>query len=525
MSRTPLLTTPYEALTARYELLETIGHGSFGDVWKAHRLDDGVTVALKIPRDQELGEEALRREPDLMRAFDHPNIVRVYQCRTIGPWFVIEMEYIDGHNLGEMLDGITHKQPLSYRRILAWTQQILEGLQAIHNAHVVHADIKPQNVLIGADGNAKLVDFGTSRRIEDVLVWTQRQGTEAYWAPEVAFDSQRSFVSDIYSVGVMLYEMVTGSLPYRSPFELASGRAVPRPREINANVPPRLEAIILRAMARDPRDRYPSCTAMLSDIAALCAEMDAGAVSVPPDRTQPARVTFRPDSSSPLYYLEQARNRLKADDLQGALQAAETAVQRSNGHPSYLRLLGAIYVRMGYPHKALETYEKVLAAYQRDFPATSTQLRELLERLGDLYIQTQRYRQAVQTYEQMLTVATNLTYAKFRLAVALGLDADYRRAIRLLEEVRQERPDAVVVYAKLGWAHELIGDERQAISYYNQALVFDPTDLFSLYALGRYYWIKGHRSRARSYFDRVRQHDSRGEYAVRLQEILGPDSS
>jgi serine/threonine protein kinase len=386
MARTPLLATPYEALNVRYELMEALGHGSFGDVWKARRLDDGAIIALKIPRDQELGEEMLRREPDLMRAFDHPNIVRVYQCRTIGSWFVIEMEYVDGQNLGEMLDGITRKKPLSYRRILAWTGQILDGLQAIHNAHVVHADIKPQNVLIDARDNAKLVDFGTSRRIEDILVWTRRQGTEAYWAPEVAFDSQRSFVSDIYSVGVMLYEMVTGELPYRSPFELASGRAVPRPREINPNVPPRLEAIILHAMARDPKERYPSCAAMLTDVVSLRVEMDTGEVSVPPDRIQPARVPFRPDSSSPLYYLEQARNLLKADDLPGALLAAETAVQRSNGHPSYLRLLGAIYVRMGYPHKALETYEKVLAAYQRDFPATSTQMRELLERLGELYI-------------------------------------------------------------------------------------------------------------------------------------------
>jgi tetratricopeptide (TPR) repeat protein len=318
---------------------------------------------------------------------------------------------------------------------------------------------------------------------------------------------------------------VTGELPYRSPFELASGRAVPRPREINPNVPPRLEAIILHAMARDPKERYPSCAAMLTDVVSLRVEMDTGEVSVPPDRIQPARVPFRPDSSSPLYYLEQARNLLKADDLPGALLAAETAVQRSNGHPSYLRLLGAIYVRMGYPHKALETYEKVLAAYQRDFPATSTQMRELLERLGELYIQTQHYRQAVQAYEQLLTVTTNLTYAKFRLAVALGLDADYRKAIRLLEEVRQERPDAVVVYTKLGWAHELIGDTRQAMSYYNQALVLDPADLFSLYALGKYHWIMGQRLRARSYLDRVRQQDSRGEYTERLQEILGPDSS
>ena len=522
MSRLPLLSAPYEALTARYELIDVLGHGSFGDVWKARVLDDGAIVALKIPRDQELGEEALRREPDLMRAFDHPNIVRVNGCHTLGSMFVIEMEYVEGHNLGEMLDGVNRDNPLSYRRILHWTEQILNGLQAIHDAHVVHSDIKPQNVLIDVRGDAKLVDFGTSRRIEDVLVWTRRQGTEAYWAPEVAFEYKRSFASDIYSVGVMLYEMVTGELPYHSPFELASGRAIRRPREINANVPPRLEAIILRAMARDPAERYPSCTAMLVDVAAIFEELEAGQAPSPPDRVQASKPSFRLDSSSPLYYLEQAKAFLAADDLPGALSAAETAVERSGGHPNYLRLLGAIYVRMGYPHKALETYEKVLASYQRDVPVSDRQMRDVLERLGDLYIKTQRYREAVRTYQQLLPVSDNITYAKFRLAVAYGLDADYRKAIQMFEEVRRERPDAAVVYSKLGWAYRLEGNFRQAISYFNQALLIDPGDLLSLYELGEYHWIIGDRSTARRYFERVRQNDAKGQYAERVQQLLAP---
>lgn len=519
MSLFPLLAAPHEVLGDKFELLEVLGKGSFGDVWKAKRLGDDTTVALKIPRDQELGEEVLRHEPDLMRAFDHPHIVRVYGCHTIGSLFIIEMEYVAGHNLADMLDGVNRDNPLSYRRILSWARQILSGLQAIHAANVVHGDIKPLNVLINAEGDAKLVDFGTSRRLEDVWVWTRRQGTEAYWAPEVAFEEKRSLVSDIYSVGVLLYEMVTGELPYKSPFELTAGRVVKRPREINANVPPQLEAIVLRAMARDPQDRYPTCEAMLADVMELLDQMDVGEVATPPDRVRAPKVPFRPDSSSPLYYLEEAKACLADDNLQGALQAAEIAVRRSGGHPNYLRLLGGIYLRKGYLSKAIETYERVLTAYERDFPATDAQMRDVLERLGQLYTQTQRYQQAVKSYERLLDVTDKPVYARFRLAVALGLDAEYQRAIQLLEKVRRERPDAVVVYSKLGWAYMLEGNTRQALSYFNQALVFDEADLFSLYELGKYYWIIGDRSRARSYFERVRRHDRTGKYTERLQSL------
>lgn len=521
MSLLPLLATEHEILGDKFELLKLLGHGSFGDVWKARRLEDNAVVALKIPRDQELGEEVLRHEPDLMRSFDHPHIVRVYRCHTLDLLFFIEMEYVEGNNLADMLDGVNRENPLSYQRILLWTQQILDGLQVIHAANVGHNDIKPQNVLIDMQGQVKLVDFGTSRRLEDVWVWTRRQGTEAYWAPEVAFEQKRSLISDIYSVGVMLYEMATGELPYKSPFELVSGRLIKRPREINANVPPQLEAIILRAMALDPNSRYPNSATMLADVTALLKQLEAGEVAAPPDRTRAVPIPYRPDSSSPLYYLEVAKAQLAADDLPAALHAAEMAVDRSDGHPSYLRLLGGIYVRMGYNTKALETYETVLVAYDHRFPATDAQLRDVLERLGQLYVQTQRYRKAIKTYDRLLAISDKPVHTKFKMAIVYGLDADYRQAIRLLEEVRRDRPDAVVVYSKLGWAYMLQGDSRQALSYYNQALVLDETDTFSLFELGKYYWIIGDRARARGYFERAQRHDRSGAYEQRIKEIMG----
>ena len=174
----------------------------------------------------------------------------------------------------------------------------------------------------------------------------------------------------------------------------------------------------------------------------------------------------------------------------------------SDGHPSYLRLVGGIYLRMGYINKALEAYERVLASYEQRFPATEAQLRDVLERLGQLYIQTQRYRKAIATYARLLTISDKPVHVRFKMAIACGLDADYKRAIQLLEEVRRERPDAAIVHSKLGWAYMLQGDVRQALSYFNQALLLDETDVFSLFELGRYYWITGDHSRASSLSER-----------------------
>lgn len=509
MAILPTAFGPYSALEERFEVLAHIGQGSFGDVWKARNLTNGAIVALKIPKDQELGEEVLRQEPDLMKALDHPHIVHIYGCHTIGSQFVIEMEYVEGHNLGEILESTSHRTPITYGRILKWAKQILEGLAEIHAAQVVHNDIKPQNVLIDQNDNAKLVDFGTSRRMEDVWVWTRRQGTEAYWAPEVAFDQQRSYVSDIYSVGVMLYEMVTGQLPYRSPFELGSGRAIVRPREINANVSPALEAVILQAMARDPRERYADCQAMLHDVDAVLLKLVDAEGRAPRTKTGAHRSSLSLDTSSPLYYLDQAKLLLAAGNIPAALEAAEVAAERSGGHPHYLRMLAGVYLKQGYTHKALETYERVWTAYQQGAPATNPQRQDVLERLGELYVKNKDYPKAVKIYEQLLAITDKPIFVRFRLAVAAGLNADYRRAIQLLEEVCKERPNVAVVYGKLGYAYELQGNYRQALSYYNQALMLDPAELRSLYQLGRYYKIMGEKARSQSYFQRLRANDQR----------------
>ncbi len=503
----------------RFRLLCEIGIGSFGHVWKAVRLSDGQVIALKIPKDQEKGEEILRREPELIKDIEHPNIVKVFDYHNVGDLFLIEMEYIEGHDLGQILDGVNASAPLSFRQVVTWAIQVLEGLQVIHEAQISHNDLKPQNILIEErTGTAKIADFGTSRRLEDVWVWTKRQGTEAYMAPEVALEGKRGrYVSDIYSLGVVLYEMITGRLPYSSPHQLLVGAEIVRPREINSDISPELERVALRAMERRPEKRYSNAAGMRQDLEACLGTLEsdrcAGA------RTLPSQVPFRPPSTSPLHYLELAKQKLSDNDLQGALEAAETAVERSDKHPQYLRMLGGICMRLGYFQKAGDAYEQVLAAYTRGYPAERQQCEEVLDRLGEIYTLQQKYDKALRFYEQRSQLSGS-PLALFRTAIAAGLSGHYDQAIQLLERVRKARPEAVVVYSKLGWAHALNGDDRLAISYYNQALAMDGHDGFSLYQLGQYYFLLGDRRRANEYFSRLAAVDFESSYSERVRKLI-----
>lgn len=186
------------------------------------------------------------------------------------------------------------------------------------------------------------------------------------------------------------------------------------------------------------------------------------------------------------------------------------------------------YADDSHPYvRELENLNRSLAkssgnqTFDRGYPVEAHQRREVLERLGQLYVGLQRYAEAVAIYERLLE-HVDRPYTRFRLAVAVGLDGNYKRAIQLLESVRAERPDAVVVYSKLGWAYALDGNDRLALSFYNQALALDSFDLFSLFELGKYYYMTGDRRRAREFFQRVLDADKQGNYADRVRELTGP---
>lgn len=513
-----------EVLGDKFRLIEQVGQGTFAEVWHAQRLSDGRHVALKVPKDQEKGDEILKKEPDLVKGLKHPNIVEVLDYHSIGHLFMIEMEFVDGYDLGHVLDGVNDRTPLSFEQMLLWMLDILNGLELVHERDISHNDLKPQNILIDrANNRARITDFGVSHRLEDVWVWTKRTGTEAYMAPEVAIEGKRGKrVSDLYSLGVLMYEMATGRLPYATPYQLMTTEAVAKPREINRNIPPELEAVILKAMDRRPEMRYQDCATMRRDIESMLALLrESQQAKAALARTTKTDLGFRPPSSSPLFYLELAKQRLKDDDNQGALEAAEAAVDRSDGHPRYLRMLGGICLRLGYRRKALDVYVRLLAAYDGGFPTEPQERQEVLARVAELYTELQRYQEAIMAYEELLRSSQGKVYWRFRLAITFGLNGEYDRAIELLEEVRREKPGAAIVHAKLGWAHALNGNDSLALSFYNQALVYDAFEVFSLFRLGEYYYTVGDRRRAGEYFRRVLECDREGSYASAVKKYLG----
>ena len=261
-------------LDGRYEIQELIGVGGMANVYKARDVIDGRTVAVKILRDEHLeNSELLRRfknESKAIAALSHPNIVRIYDVSLSDRVPFIVMEYIDGITLKEYID---QQKVLKWKEAVYFTVQILRALQHAHDRGIVHRDIKPHNIMLLSDGTIKVTDFGIARisRSESRTITDKAFGSVHYISPEQAQGGVTDARSDVYSVGVMLYEMTTGKLPFEAdnPVSVALKQIQiepARPREINPDIPEGLESITMKAMQKDPTLRYQSAAEMLRDI-------------------------------------------------------------------------------------------------------------------------------------------------------------------------------------------------------------------------------------------------------------------
>lgn len=261
-------------LDGRYEIHELIGVGGMANVYRCTDTIDDREVAIKILKDEYLNnEEFIRRfknESKAIAMLSHQNIVKVYDVSFGDMIQYIVMEYIDGITLKEYIDqqGI-----IEWKDTIHLTIQILRALQHAHECGIVHRDIKPQNIMLLQDGTIKVTDFGIAR-FSDKSTRTMTEqaiGSVHYIAPEQAKGDVTDGKTDIYSVGVMLYEMLTGKLPFDGDsavtIALMQLQSTPRrPREVNPGIPIGLEQITMRAMQKLPADRYKSAAEMLSDI-------------------------------------------------------------------------------------------------------------------------------------------------------------------------------------------------------------------------------------------------------------------
>ncbi len=261
-------------LDGRYELLELIGVGGMADIYKAKDITDDRTVAVKILKNEfAASEDFLRRfrnESKAIALLSHPNIVKIFDVGFTDKIQYIVMEYIDGITLTEY---IARQGVLKWRDAVHFTTQVLRALQHAHDRGIVHRDVKSQNVMLLSDGTIKVMDFGIARfnRETDKTMSEKAIGSVHYISPEQARGEMTDEKSDIYSVGVMLYEMLTGEKPFdgENPVSIAIKHMQMTPKkitEINSSIPEGLEEITIKAMQKEPSKRYQTAGEMIKDI-------------------------------------------------------------------------------------------------------------------------------------------------------------------------------------------------------------------------------------------------------------------
>lgn len=261
-------------LDGRYEITELIGVGGMAEVYKGIDVIDNKPVAIKIlKKEYAENEEFLRRfrnESKAIAVLSHPNIVKIYDVGFSDKLQYIVMEYIDGITLKEYIE---EEKVLTWKDTVHFVIQILRALQHAHDKGIVHRDIKPQNIMMFNDGTIKVMDFGIAKfaREEGKTATDQAIGSVHYISPEQASGDVTDAKSDIYSVGAMMYEMLSGRKPFDSDNPVAIAvmhmHDIPeRPRAVNPEIPDGLEEIVLKAMEKAPEDRYRTTGEMIADI-------------------------------------------------------------------------------------------------------------------------------------------------------------------------------------------------------------------------------------------------------------------
>src|ERR671916_654375 len=257
----------------RYRILRRLGAGGMANVYLAEDEELGRCVAVKILNERyandDLFIERFNREAKSAASLSHPNIVSIYDRGEAEGTYYIAMEVIEGRSLKEL---IMTRGPLPISVAIGYTKQILSALRFAHRNGIIHRDIKPHNVLLGPEDRLKVTDFGIARAGASQMTEAGSiMGTAQYLSPEQARGAPVTPASALYSVGIVLYEMLTGKTPFNgdTPVEIAMKHLNEPPRppsELRPEIPPELDQIVLRALAKDPHDRYQSAQEFSEDL-------------------------------------------------------------------------------------------------------------------------------------------------------------------------------------------------------------------------------------------------------------------
>lgn len=261
-------------LSGRYEILETVGGGGMAIVYKAFDNLLNRNVAVKVLREQYANDDEFirrfRREAQSAAALSHPNVVSIYDVGQYGHIQYIVMEFVDGQNLNEI---IKERAPLQVDEAVKIASQICDALEHAHQNQIIHRDIKPHNIMISKLGRIKVTDFGIARAVTTATITQTGSvlGSVHYFSPEHAKGANAGEQSDLYSLGIVLYQMVTGKLPFsgETPVSVALKHlqeTFEEPRQVNPMIPQSVENVILRALRKSQVERYATASEMLQDL-------------------------------------------------------------------------------------------------------------------------------------------------------------------------------------------------------------------------------------------------------------------
>jgi len=349
----------------RYQILETVAVGSQGSVYQAYDSDTGQVVALKVLLSNHTQNptyvERFNREGTMIASLDHPNIVKIFEVGNDGDTHFMSFEY-----LPESLDNIIKaSSPMIVNSVVKFGQQICAGLELAHDNEIIHRDIKPQNILIGSAGQAKIVDFGIAHadRMSGITEAGAILGTPHYMSPEQALGKPADHRSDIYALGCLLYQMISGDLPFddEDPMKVIRMQVDDQPvklKKLRSDIPKKLISIIEKAMAKELAIRYQNISDLSSDLNKLERTLPSpqltnpnivtqtqGQAQIEAQQTQQGK--FRP-SESWLDEWSQAWDKTHKNNL-----AKVTAVL------SILGGLGYILVQFGYLTMITDAIKKI----------------------------------------------------------------------------------------------------------------------------------------------------------------------
>ena len=290
------------ALGQRYDILAEAGHGSMGNVYKARDRETGETVALKLLKPEIASDQAMmdrfKNELLFARKITHKNVCRVHEFNRLGGIAYTSMEFVEGESLHSVLNRFGG---LPVRKAISVTEQICSGLKEAHAQGIVHRDLKPENVMIDGQGNVKIMDFGIARSMESLTRLTGSMvGTPAYMAPEQVAGKPVDYRTDIYSLGLMLYEMFTGTQAFQADTAVAVAlkqmrETPPPPHEVDPSIPVGIERAILKCLEKEPGKRFQSVAELENALRTA-----AGPATASPTTPPPALRTHSSPGSAPV---------------------------------------------------------------------------------------------------------------------------------------------------------------------------------------------------------------------------------